>query len=64
MDHFPGDLIEEFAELQSRKYALVTEGPSADPALSHKLAAEEIEYYSARGRLEDLRRFNTVAPRG
>jgi hypothetical protein len=59
----PG-LDEEFAELQSRKYGLVTEGPAADPALSQKLAAEEIEYYSARGRLEDFQRFNSIAPAG
>lgn len=39
----PPGLDEEFADLQSRKCALVTAGPSADPALSRKLAAEEVE---------------------
>jgi hypothetical protein len=56
----PPELDEEFADLQSRKYSVVTAGPIADPSLAPVLAKEEVDYYEKRGRLDVFKRFNSV----
>jgi phosphoribosylaminoimidazole-succinocarboxamide synthase len=57
----PPGLEDDFADLQGRKYELVTAGPAADPSMGQALALEEISYYSKRGRLEEFRRFNALS---
>lgn len=56
----PPELDAVFADLQSRKYACVTDGPEVDEDLSYRLAEEEVGYYVDRGRKDDFCLLNSV----